>query len=454
MRAACPLGLSPNGGKMPKVRKDINALTDAELDDYIHALNILRQRSEVNEDDPTGYAFQAALHNGFVGPDGVFIKCEHNNDRFLPWHRAHLHYFEKLLQAADPPQTQNVTIPYWDWISEQTPEKFPLAFKKPVLKSPRSSAAASLPPDTLEIVTTETDQKRFAGYPVGDPSGDDGRLEGGPHNTMHSFYIGGAMANPNRAAEDPIYFSFHAFIDLMWAEWQHRNGTPPLTSPDQVLRGFSSQPRNKISDFINTADLDYEYEYTDQLKAAFAVPVPPLPPVPLRLLATQPLSPLDANADIVTELRDKEIVHLGFKVPETKGKQLLVRLDELKVPNTGSYLLRAFLHPYDVPFQPDDGEFARRFGAGYVALWRAHQHMQHGHDGHHGHDGPPVDHHPATRTARFDVTPALESLGADGAHLVFTLQFIPAPSATGLPPHPEPPLDEVDLKDVRMEVYS
>ncbi|GGT71564.1 tyrosinase family protein [Streptomyces lateritius] len=432
---------------MPTVRKDINALTDAELDDYIHALDILRQRSEVNEDDPTGYAFQAALHNGFVGPDGVAIRCEHNSDRFLPWHRAHLYYFEKLLQEADPPRTQNVTIPYWDWISEQTPEKFPLAFKKPGLKAPRSSAAALLPPDTLEIVTTETDQKEFAGYPVGDLSGDDGRLEGGPHNRMHGFYIGGAMANPSSAAEDPIYFSFHTFIDLMWAEWQRRNGMPALTSPDEVLLGFASQPKNKISAFTDIADLDYEYEYTEQLKAAFGAPPSPVPPAPLKLLATELLSPLDANVDIVTELRDKEVVQLGFKVPETKGRQLRVRLDELKVPNTGSYMLRAFLHPSDVPFQPDDGEFARRFGAGYVALWRSHQHL---HGGHNGHD----DHHHVSRKARFDVTPVLESLGADDSDLVFTLQFIPAPSATGLPPHPLPPIDEVDFADVRMEVYS
>ncbi|MFE6176870.1 tyrosinase family protein [Streptomyces sp. NPDC056464] len=428
------------GGKVPKVRKDINSLTDAELNDYIHALNILRQRSEVNEDDPAGYAFQASLHNGSAGP------CEHGSDLFLPWHRAHLHYFEKLLQAADPPRTQNVTIPYWDWISVQTPEKFPLAFKKPGLKAPRSSAAASLPPNTLQIVTTETDQKEFAGYPSGDLLGDSGRLESGPHDTMHSFYIGGAMANPETAAEDAIYFSFHAFIDLMWAEWQHRNGTPPLTSPDHVLRGFTSQPRNKVSHFIRTTELDYEYEYTEQLKAAFAVPVPPS--LPLRLLATEPLTPLDANADLVTELRDKEVVRLGFSVPETRGKRLLVRLDELKVPNTGSYMLRGFLHPAGLPFQPDDSEFTRRFGAGYVTLWRAHPHM------HHDHGGPPVSHHPVSRTARFDVTSTLDSLGADGADLAFTLQFIPAPGPTGLPPHPVPPLDEVELKEVRMEVYS
>jgi hypothetical protein len=33
----------------------------------------------------------------------------------IPWHRARLAGFEKLLRDSDPPRTANVTIPYWDW---------------------------------------------------------------------------------------------------------------------------------------------------------------------------------------------------------------------------------------------------------------------------------------------------------------------------------------------------
>src|SRR5687767_13339614 len=119
---------------MAKERRDINALSDTELADYIHAINILRQRSEQNPDDETGYTFQAGLHNvSFIGP------CEHGNDLFLPWHRAHLHYFEKLLQEADPARTANVTIPYWDWLhKEDGVRKYPAAFYMPGLAATRN----------------------------------------------------------------------------------------------------------------------------------------------------------------------------------------------------------------------------------------------------------------------------------------------------------------------------
>jgi hypothetical protein len=64
------------------VRRDINSLSESELDDYIHAINILRDRSHANRGDEAGFDFQAALHNDeFVGP------CEHGSDLFLPWHQ-------------------------------------------------------------------------------------------------------------------------------------------------------------------------------------------------------------------------------------------------------------------------------------------------------------------------------------------------------------------------------
>src|SRR4029450_1311947 len=217
---------------MVKQRKDINSLSATEIADYIHALNVLRRRSEADPDDPAGYDFQAGLHNDDRGP------CEHGNDLFLPWHRAHLYYFEQLLQESDPPRTAEVTIPYWDWIHPEPVDKFPPAFSEPGLSkpdrilnlTPPAPAAGpptpgdwtppdpvdkfppafsepglskpdripnlnppSLPADTLRIVV-ERDINEFAGYPEGaspqgDPAGDYGRLERGPHNFMHRWFI-------------------------------------------------------------------------------------------------------------------------------------------------------------------------------------------------------------------------------------------------------------------------
>ncbi|MFJ9948682.1 tyrosinase family protein [Kitasatospora sp. NPDC091207] len=431
---------------MTNSRRDINSLSPAELDDYIHALGILRARSAANPDDETGYDFQAALHNDFtVGP------CEHGNDLFLPWHRSHLYQFEKLLQESDPPRTANVTLPYWDWLHPQPTGKFPPAFSMPGLVEDRITVPVALPSDTLDIVTTETDQGSFGGFPEAHPGDDFGRLEFGPHNFMHFDFIGGLMKHPSTAAADPIYYSFHSFIDLMWAEWQRRNGAPALTSPDHDLRGFLSQAKHKVADFADTVALGYEYEYTDQLKTAFAVETPK--PVVRRLLAAEPLALVSAP-NLTASLRSNSRAEFSLAAPPAEARKVMVRLQDLKVPVAGSYVLRAYVHPADVGFRADDPDFASRYGVGYVAMWSAHR-MDDGGDRAPGRpgDAEPHPHHPTECNARFDITAVLDASPAPES-LVLTLQYLPAIGLDGQPEEPPGLLEEVALKDVLLEVYS
>jgi len=443
------------GNVMVTHRRDINTLSDSEVADYIHALDILRQRSAADPDDETGYDFQAALHNdSLIGP------CEHKTDLFLPWHRAHLYYFEQLLQQSDPPRTANVTIPYWDWIHPEPVGKFPAAFSLPGLFKPgriqNLSPAFPLPPNTLEIVTGERDWGEFGGYP-GDHSGaDSGRLEWGPHDYMHPNFIGGKMARPTTAAEDPIYFSFHCFIDLLWAEWQRRNGAPALTSPNHDLRGFLSQPKHQVGDFHSTTTLGYEYEYTDKLQKAFAISPPA--PQSRELLATETLQPL-FEASVAAELRKNARLQFGFPPPPAGRAAAIVHLEELKVPTTGSYMLRAYVHPKAVPFDPDDAAFAGfagRYFVGYVAMWQSHPATA-GHGVHEGHEHQPRQpHHRTSINVRFDVAKVLAGLTPEAtSNHVLTLEYVPAPDPTGgPPPSATEPLEEVMLKDVLVEVYG
>jgi tyrosinase len=439
---------------MAKKRRDINDLDVGALEDYIHALNILRARSAADPDDETGYDFQAGLHNDvFIGP------CEHGSDFFLPWHRAHLHYFEKLLQAADPPRTQNVTIPYWDWLHSQTSGKFPAAFsERGLFMDGRNPNPTSLPPDTLQIVTQESNWSDFGGYPKGDPNGDYGRLELGPHNMMHGFFIGGRMSNPSTAAEDPIYWSFHAFIDLLWAEWQRRNGMPPPTTPQGNLRGFLTMPKHKIQDFQNPTDLDFEYEYTQKLKEAFGVIQEPHEGQ--ELVAAEPLRPLFTEG-LAAEMQSAARAQFALPAAPAATKNAVVRLRNLKVPITGSYMLQAYVHPKDVAFDKNDPEFRRRYGVGYVSLWKAHGAEAH-HTGHEAHAGQPAHgghpsqpHHPSTCTVRFNVTKVLAATAPDQTgNLVLTLHYIPAPGPTGEPQADTELVKEVQLQDVVLEAYA
>ncbi|AOK89567.1 tyrosinase family protein [Paenibacillus polymyxa] len=430
---------------MVKKRRDINELDENQISDYIHALNILRARSEQAPDDESGYAFQAGLHNDpFIGP------CEHGNDLFLAWHRAHLHYFEKLLQEADPPRTANVTIPFWDWIHPETSGKFPAAFTKPGLLMPdRNNSPTELPPDTLQIVTEETDWNEFGGFPKEHSTRNYGKLELGPHNYMHSFYIGGRMANPSTAAEDPIYWSFHAFIDLLWAEWQRRNSMPSSTSPDADLRGFLTKPKHKVRDFQKTTDLDYEYEYTNKLDQAFGVDQPEH--IRYELLAAESLQPLFSD-ELDLELRRELRAQFTLPSPPAATEMAIVRLQDLKVPTSGSYMFRAYVHPKEVPFNKDDPGFQHQYGVGYVALWKSHATSNsHGGHGDHRHHGP--SHHPSSCIVGFDVSRQLVIHG-NASDLVLTLQYILAPNPTGEPQSNPDLVKEVQIEDILLEAYA
>ena len=49
-----------------------------------------------------------------------------------------------------------------------------------------------------------------------------GQFESAHHNPMHSLYFAGDMQNPRLAALDPGFFSFHAYIDLVFQFWLDR----------------------------------------------------------------------------------------------------------------------------------------------------------------------------------------------------------------------------------------
>jgi tyrosinase len=264
---------------------------------------------------------------------------------------------------------------------------------------------------------------------------------------MHGFFIGGRMADPLTAAEDAIYWSFHAFIDLIWAEWQRRNGMPRPTTPDGTLRGFLSQPLHKIRDFQETTDLGYDYEYTDRLREAFAVSQPPRES--RKLLHAGSLRPLFTKA-LATELQNSFQAQFAMPATFPETTTAIVRLRELKVPTAGSYALHAYVHPKDVRFDEDDAEFVRKYGVGYVTLWRAHRDERvQGHGGH----GP--QHHPLACTVRFDVTKTLSGSGGGAAgDLVLTLHYIPAPGPTGQLPSDANVVKEVQLKEIELEMYT
>jgi len=363
----------------PRKRKSIDALSQTELDAYKHAIQIVKNRSAANTNDPKGYDFWASLHDSF--DDSVHSGCAHFSEKFFPWHRQYLADFEALLQQTDPAVTADLMIPYWDW--SQPPKgggHFPQPFvdtASPLYDDTRSTITpppwnrANLRPSQLDIPTMikEKDWNLFAGKP--DPSNGFGNhigdAESGPHNTLHTN-ISYDMADPEMAVKDPIFWSFHAGIDLMWARWQRLHvpaGTAQTFADGAAIIWFRDRSYT-VASTAKTTDFGYEYDYD------FSGDGPPA----TTLLAGQAPQPgITAVAKRTLALPTVATDHaVTAQTPASGslGNNTLIRLAGVKTFHDKSYRLTLYLHPKEVTISSLTPEAAGQYGVREITLWRGH----------------------------------------------------------------------------------
>ena len=236
-----------------RVRKSIDMLTAEELENYIHAVKKIQ---EISTDDPRvqfSYAHMAGLHNY---PHLFENACEHWNYRFFAWHRALLFNYEDALRASDPPRTSEVTIPYWNWTVNPSGKRYPVAFEndadavqayykrridsallQTLFNSRRNSTPTNQPVypwSAIAEIARTTKSEEFLGK-----ESDHGNLENPPHDVMHGF-IGGDLSFTSTAANDPIFWSFHAFVDLVWRWRQQLLTADTIQCGDCPLNGMRS----------------------------------------------------------------------------------------------------------------------------------------------------------------------------------------------------------------------
>ncbi len=374
-----------------RVRKSIDDLEPEELENYLHAV---RRLKEISDQDPTskdGYDYFAALHNsGSVGP------CEHARDSFLPWHRAHLVEYENALRRSDPPRTSEVTVPYWDWTRIPSGSRYPTIIEDPnsvlyhrgrrtteICRPGQTNGCEPLPFPWTVIDETLDDAPGWQGegpYFFGGESNEDpvcrdrqdqayGALESPSHNDMHSRYIGGAMRSPTTAAEDPIFWSFHAFIDLLWDHWQARSTSSKVDSClDCQLCGLFKDPQNNVDpwtvkDTVSTAALDYRYEFTPDEVA----------PAAARVAAFRAV-PFDSHpaAGMVSALAPQAAGSQDLLVPTRVDQTVSLRLSSVPRPADVSYRGEVYLHPATESFRPGDPEFRKLYLFDLYSIWRGH----------------------------------------------------------------------------------
>lgn len=99
--SSAPVNESHNDMGKPKVRKNVEFLTDDELARLRNAIAQMKSLDNFEQDDRS-FGYWARIHAN---------QCQHSWEQFVTWHRAYLYFFEQRLQDIDP----TVTVPYWDW---------------------------------------------------------------------------------------------------------------------------------------------------------------------------------------------------------------------------------------------------------------------------------------------------------------------------------------------------
>jgi hypothetical protein len=376
------LGVAATLGQLPRLasaqgttrkRKNIETLTAAELQAYEHAIQIVKARSTANPNDPAGYQFWASLHDN--SDDSIHSGCTHFSEKFFPWHRRYLADFEVLLQQSDPPVTADVTIPYWDWTQPpKTGKHFPGAFEQPTSPLFDTRLAITPPPwDPADIHTQiqEPDWNLFAGKP--DPSNsfgsNPGSVESGPHNTLHTN-ISRDMRNPETAVQDPIFWSFHSGIDLVWARWQHLHVTAdkpqPFSDPTAIIwfrdRSFT------VATTASTTDFNYEYDYDFSVDGA----PPSTGPLAARVVRPGITSPASRIVRLGTTVGQNNEITAQSASAGNLAPSAVLRLADIRVFHDRSYRLILYLHPKGVTPASLSPTARARYLMRTITLWRPH----------------------------------------------------------------------------------
>jgi len=228
-------------------RKNQNALSSAEWDDLIDALD----RTHGVPAAAPRYRDFVKVHSRAMNPTdmvgmswGVHTMGTMMRGRnFLSWHRRFVFRLEARLRKVHP----DVTIPYWNALVDRA---IPTRLADPQFVGrwgiQRNWKASLLAP--------AKDLKVLKGFSSFDSF--QSAIEGAVHASVHNA-VGGDMASGSSPA-DPLFFLHHANIDRLWAEWQTQHKTARPSNLDERLKPsplFGVKVRTQLK--IKT--LGYEY---------------------------------------------------------------------------------------------------------------------------------------------------------------------------------------------------
>ena len=211
----------------------------------------------------------------------------HNNGAFLPWHRSYLLTVENILREHNP----NVTIPYWDWTlwnkvtdsdiwgneshqfsdggdSDHNVVEGPFGQLGPFGQTNGDTLHRNFQPDSAS--SAHDIENLFTDFPnSSDYNGFRKRLEHGPgmHDSVHCL-VGGTMCSV-RAANDPVFWMLHAYVDNLWCQWQKQSPEHQYTYfgdlqyDDMIPGAYKNTIRGMMNNLGLPGNVQVMYEYNE-----------------------------------------------------------------------------------------------------------------------------------------------------------------------------------------------
>ena len=245
---------------IPGESRILPRLSAADLEDPAHAAQAGRLRDAISRmkalprNDVISWERQAA--QPCAVSSGMNAASLHYSGRFLPWHRAYLYFFERILRrlAGD----DDLRLVYWDWetlANRGVPGIYAEAGQSLYLEHRDYRGVDMKDIDVLAMLAVPT-YELFGGGAAGNP----GAVVSGPHANVHNAF-GGVMSDLPGSAHDPVFHAHHANIDRLWSSWGRAGHSNPDFGQDRVY--FYDETRKLryilLNDLRDESRLGYQY---------------------------------------------------------------------------------------------------------------------------------------------------------------------------------------------------
>ncbi|PIC51125.1 hypothetical protein B9Z55_001766 [Caenorhabditis nigoni] len=218
------------------VRKEYRMLSEDERNRLHQALRTLKQNGE--------YDRLARVHAQYSESGAA-----HSGPAFLPWHREFVKRMEFLIRQVDP----SLHLPYWDstldqnlpnskdsilWTNEFMGDatgavnngpfrSWRTIENKATITRAVGAQGKGYSEDEITSMMGQTDIAQVLAFSApqrGCPYQPNFNVPEYTHGNPH-IYVGGDMLETSTAANDPIFWMHHSFVDLLWEQYRQTKQT-------------------------------------------------------------------------------------------------------------------------------------------------------------------------------------------------------------------------------------